>query len=104
MKAPTKSTGTERTSNLPPADLNDLSAAVPETEPEEESAAVFSEGAQDEIDHDLRHRMISEAAYHLYEQRGYVDGFELDDWFQAEAEVDRVLSERTMGKSVRSTS
>ena len=104
MKAPTKSTGTERTSNLPPADLSDLSAAVPENEPEQQSTAVFSEGAQDEIDHDLRHRMISEAAYHLYARRGYVDGFELDDWFQAEGEVDRVLNERKMDKPVRSTS
>jgi Protein of unknown function (DUF2934) len=40
--------------------------------------------------------MISEAAYNLYEQRGYVDGFERDDWFQAEAEVGRILSARSM--------
>lgn len=26
-------------------------------------------------------------AYELYEQRGRVDGFALDDWLQAEAEV-----------------
>ena len=26
-------------------------------------------------------------AYQLYEQRGTVDGFALDDWLQAEAEV-----------------
>ena len=37
------------------------------------------------------HRMISEAAYQLYAERGYVDGLELDDWLQAEAEVDRRL-------------
>jgi len=30
----------------------------------------------------IRHR-----AYQLYEQRGSVDGFALDDWFQAEAEI-----------------
>ncbi len=30
----------------------------------------------------IRHR-----AYQLYEQRGTVDGFALDDWLQAEAEV-----------------
>jgi hypothetical protein len=35
--------------------------------------------------------MISEAAYRLYAERGYVDGLELDDWLQAEAEVDRSL-------------
>ena len=50
----------------------------------------FEEGAHDRLDPDLRHRMISEAAYHLYAQRGYVDGYDLDDWLQAEAAVDHV--------------
>jgi hypothetical protein len=30
---------------------------------------------------------IRHLAYQLYEQRGTVDGFALDDWLQAEAEV-----------------
>ncbi len=30
---------------------------------------------------------IRDRAYQLYEQRGKVDGFALDDWSQAEAEV-----------------
>ncbi len=30
---------------------------------------------------------IRERAYELYEQRGMVDGFALDDWFQAEIEM-----------------
>lgn len=34
------------------------------------------------IENRIRYR-----AYQLYEQRGKVDGFALDDWFQAEAEV-----------------
>ena len=34
------------------------------------------------IEDQIRHR-----AYQLYEQRGTVDGFALDDWLQAEAEV-----------------
>jgi len=28
-------------------------------------------------------------AYELYEQRGRIDGFALDDWLQAEAEIRR---------------
>ena len=32
-------------------------------------------------------------AYQLYEQRGSIDGFALDDWFQAEAEVLRAQKE-----------
>ena len=35
-----------------------------------------------DIEDRIRHR-----AYQLYEQRGNVDGFALDDWLQAEAEV-----------------
>jgi hypothetical protein len=51
----------------------------------------FAEGAQDAIDPDLRHRMISEAAYHRYAERDYADGYDLDDWLQAEAEMDHLL-------------
>ena len=35
-----------------------------------------------DIEDRIRHR-----AYQLYEQRGTVDGFALDDWLQSEAEV-----------------
>lgn len=51
----------------------------------------FEEGAYDEIDPDLRHRLISEAAYEIYARRGYVDGFDVDDWLAAEAQVDHTL-------------
>jgi hypothetical protein len=50
----------------------------------------FEEGAHDMLDADLRHRMISETAYHLYAQRGYADGYDLDDWFQAETQIDHI--------------
>ena len=49
-----------------------------------------------EFDPQVRHRMISEAAYRLYARRGYVEGFELEDWLQAEAEVDRQLDSRSV--------
>jgi predicted acyl esterase len=51
----------------------------------------FGEGIGDVVDPDLRHRMISETAYHLYEERGYADGYDVDDWLQAEAAVDHLL-------------
>ena len=35
---------------------------------------------------DIENR-IRDRAYQLYEQRGSVDGFALEDWFQAEAEI-----------------
>ena len=39
-----------------------------------------------------RRRMIEEAAYARYVQRGYAHGQDLDDWLGAEAHVDRIIS------------
>lgn len=50
----------------------------------------FAEGRNDELDPDLRHRLISERAYARYCERDYADGYDLDDWLEAEAEVDHV--------------
>ena len=43
-----------------------------------------------------REEQIRHRAYELYEQRGKVDGHELDDWLQAEAEM---LGIRTEAKA-----
>lgn len=43
-----------------------------------------------ELEEQIRRR-----AYELYEHRGKVDGYALDDWVQAEAEVLRIKSEKT---------
>lgn len=40
-----------------------------------------------------RYQMIAKAAYFRAERRGFASGFELQDWLEAEAEVDRVLLE-----------
>jgi Protein of unknown function (DUF2934) len=39
------------------------------------------------------HQQIMRRAYELYEQRGKVHGFDIDDWLQAEAEI---LDERDL--------
>ena len=36
-----------------------------------------------------REALIRLAAYSFYERRGFIDGHELEDWLQAEMEVDR---------------
>ena len=51
-----------------------------EDEGEQAPDQPFAEGAQDTVDLDLRHRMISAAAYHRYVERGYADGYDIDDW------------------------
>jgi hypothetical protein len=44
-------------------------------------------------DPEVRWKMISEAAYFRGERRGFAPGGELKDWFEAEAEVERVLEQ-----------
>lgn len=57
----------------------------------------FVEGAQDTLDPDLRHRLVSEAAYASYVARGCVDGYDVEDWLAAEGEVDHLLVGRVGG-------
>ena len=51
----------------------------------------IAEGIAEEIDPDLRYRLISEAAYAMYVARGHQDGYHVDDWLRAEAQVDQLL-------------
>ncbi len=46
------------------------------------------------ISADHRYQMIAMGAYFCAERRGFAPGAELADWLAAEAEVDRVLSQR----------
>ena len=55
--------------------------------PEERAAAV--PGAI--VTAEERHRMIAEAAYFRALQRGFLDGYELGDWLDAEKEIDARL-------------
>jgi hypothetical protein len=43
-------------------------------------------------DSEKRETMIRLAAYTFYERRGLVSGHELEDWLQAEMEVDRQMA------------
>ena len=73
------------------ADPQDPSIEEPAGDMIDDLDVPIEEDAKVEIGDELRHRMISEAAYQRYAERGYVDGLELDDWLQAEAEVDHRL-------------
>jgi hypothetical protein len=42
--------------------------------------------------HEDRNACIAEAAYSIAERRGFAPGHELDDWLEAEKEVDARLS------------
>ena len=41
-----------------------------------------------------RQRMIAEAAYYRAQQRGFSEGDPVDDWQQAEQEIDNALPNR----------
>jgi len=43
---------------------------------------------------EARRALIAEAAYLRAERRGFIPGHETDDWLEAEAEVDALLSEQ----------
>ena len=70
---------------------HDIPILDPAIEAEQVPDQPFAEGAHDAIDSDLRQRMISESAFRRYVERGYLDGYDIEDWLQAEAEVDHLL-------------
>lgn len=45
-----------------------------------------------------RRNYIEMAAYYIAERRGFTPGNPLEDWVQAEAEIDRLLAEGRLGK------
>jgi hypothetical protein len=64
-------------------------------EAENETSAVLSEPGV--VDAEIRNRMIAEAAYYRAEARGFATGYELEDWLEAQAEVDRSLRLSDLG-------
>ena len=76
----------------PPRTRSSASRIVDESiEPDTMPDQPFAAGPASEIDPELRYRMISETAYRHYVERGYADGGDLEDWLQAEAEIDHYL-------------
>jgi hypothetical protein len=59
----------------------------------------FAQGIAEELDPDLRHRLISEAAFHRQAERGYNSDYEDDDWRDAEGEVDHLVLNPTSGRN-----
>ena len=73
-----------------------------QTKMEEESGTGSSEGYASvepptpdskEVTVDERRHLIAEAAYYRAMRRSFMPGNELDDWLDAEAEIEKLLSE-----------
>jgi hypothetical protein len=51
-----------------------------------------SAAAQQNVSPEERARMIAEAAYYRAERRGFQNGDQTNDWYEAEKEVEVILS------------
>lgn len=70
--------------------------ATPTKQPAAKQAAAKASAAHQK-EQDIaadRYRMIAEAAYLIAEQRGFEGDLSMDDWLQAEAEVDARFAAR----------
>lgn len=50
------------------------------------------------VPQEQRRNYIEMAAYYIAERRGFAPGNPLEDWVQAEAEIDRLLAEGRLGR------
>jgi hypothetical protein len=66
------------------------SAGVADRSVEKKQEPAQSAGSMS--DAEKREAMIRIAAYTFYERRGFVSGDDLEDWLQAEMEIDRQLA------------
>ncbi len=66
-------------------------AAAPEASSIGQSQQAGAAAVGLSADNDARRRMIEQAAYFHAERRGFAEGGALQDWLDAEAEVDRLL-------------
>ncbi len=55
--------------------------------------AAASGSALTAVTNEERHQLIAEAAYFRAERRNFTPGYELEDWLDAEAEVEMKLSQ-----------
>ena len=72
----------------------DTIAILPARRVDEAVDQPFAAGITDQLDPDLRHRLISEAAFRRSAERGFTSDYDDEDWRDAEAEVDHVVVER----------
>jgi len=52
----------------------------------------IGKSASAEVTPEEKHHLISEAAYYRSERRSFIPGHELDDWLNAESEIEGMLS------------
>ena len=89
--APSKPVATKTKTAIKPA-------AKPKTvKPKSAATKVVRTKAKKPVPAEQRRHYIEVAAYHIAERRGFAPGDTLQDWIQAEAEIDRLLAEGRLG-------
>jgi DUF2934 family protein len=68
-----------------------VSSAIATPPPGFVAAAVATAAQRTTVDPETKYRMIEEAAYYRAEKRGFAPGGELQDWLEAEAQVELML-------------
>ena len=63
--------------------------------------SVAGNPAFNEVTVDERQHLIAEAAYYRAMRRSFVPGNELEDWLDAEAEIEEMLSKMDMDRTPR---
>lgn len=67
------------------------------TKPRAKKAGSPTPGKPSTVPAEQRRHYIEMAAYYIAERRGFAPGNPLEDWVQAEAEIDRLLAEGRLG-------
>lgn len=81
-----------------------VAKAVPKTAPKAAPKAAIAKPARSRakkpagIPLEQRRNYIEVAAYHIAERRGFAPGNPLEDWVQAEAEIDRLIADGLLGR------
>jgi hypothetical protein len=70
-------------------------AVVETAAPRKKSAPLASGGNAVQLTPEERQRCVSEAAYFIAERRGFPAGSHVEDWLQAESEIDQMLAGTT---------
>jgi hypothetical protein len=70
-------------------------AASKTAAPRKKSTPLASGGNAVQLTPEERQRFVSEAAYFIAERRGFAAGSHVEDWLQAESEIDQMLAGTT---------
>jgi hypothetical protein len=96
-RAVAKTASTRTTSRKTSAGEGESGApAAPKAAAARKKAAALSSGGNAvQLTPEERQRYVAEAAYFIAERRGFAAGGDVEDWLQAEAEIDQMLAGTT---------